>query len=184
MRKVNKVNTIRNVTNRLLEIFNVGAFSFLTLLVTWQVITRYFLNNPSTWSEELSGYMFAWVTLLGAAYVFGKREHMDIPIIVDRFSPRTQQVFAIVNEVIVLVFSFVVLIVGGVRITSLTMGQMSSSLNLPMGYFYIIIPISGVFIVIYNILNLYDLFKRNIGPEVTLGENEVIDPITGHEGGN
>lgn len=176
------MNQLRKITNRVLEIFNVLAFSFLTLLTTWQVITRYFLSNPSTWSEELGSYMFAWVTLLGAAYVFGKRQHMDIPIIVDRFSVATQQKFAILNELIVMLFAIVVLIIGGFNITQLTMGQMSSSLGIPMGYFYMILPISGAFIVIYNLLNIYDFTQKKIGPEAEQIAQQHFD--TNSEGGN
>ena len=70
--------------NTIMQFLNATAFAFLTLLAVWQVITRYVFNDPSTWSEELSSYMFAWVTLLGAAYVFGQMGHMNIPILIER----------------------------------------------------------------------------------------------------
>lgn len=170
------MKSIRTLLNKLLEIFCVITFAFLTLLTTWQVLTRYLLDNPSTWSEELASYMFAWVTLLGAAYVFGKREHMNIPVITDRFKVATQHKIAIINEIIVFIFSATIMIMGGLRITSLTMGQMSASLNMPMGYFYMVIPISGIFICLYNILNLYGLFNKEIGPEAL--EDAKVDQIS------
>ena len=151
------MKSIRTLLDKILKFINVVSLAFLTALVTWQVITRYFLNHPSTWSEELSGYMFAWVTIFGAAYVFGQREHMNIPILLERVSVETKWILNIITELVILSLSAGVLIYGGVRITILTMGQMSSSLGLPMGYFYSCIPISGCLIVIYNILNLLDI---------------------------
>lgn len=144
-----------------MRIFNAAVFAILTLLTVWQVLTRYLLDNPSTWSEELASYLFAWVTLLGAAYVFGKREHMNIPILTDLLSEKNQRIMAVINECIIFIFATVIMIYGGISITSLTMGQMSSSLPLAMGYFYAAIPISGVFTAIYCVLNIYDLVKGN-----------------------
>lgn len=164
---------IRNYLDKIMRVFNAGVFAILTTLTIWQVLTRYLLSNPSTWSEELASYLFAWVTLLGAAYVFGKREHMNIPIITDKVSPKVQRVFGIINEVIILFFAIFVMIYGGLSITSLTMGQMSSSLPIQMGYFYAAIPISGAFTALYSVLNIYDLIKnntinRNANGEITI----------------
>lgn len=159
------MDNIRLVLDKMMRVFNVCVFSLLTLLTVWQVLTRYLLNNPSTWSEEMASYLFAWVTLLGAAYVFGKREHMNIPILLDKASPKVQKILAIFNEIIILIFAVVVLIYGGISITSLTMSQMSSSLPVAMGYFYAAIPISGVFTALYSVLNIHDIVKNKISLE-------------------
>ena len=169
---------LRFVLDKIMQVFNATVFAILTLLTVWQVLTRYLLNNPSTWSEELASYLFAWVTLLGAAYVFGKREHMNIPVVVDMLSPKVQHYLAILTEVIVFIFAVVVLIYGGIRITTLTMGQATSSLPFSMGVFYAAIPISGVFTAIYSLLNIYDLIKGNpigtqpVEPELPVDERQ------------
>lgn len=172
---------IRDILDKIMRVFNAAVFAILTILTTWQVVTRYFFNDPSTWSEELGSYLFAWVTLLGAAYVFGQRDHMDIPVIVERFSIKTQRMIGIVNEVIVLLFASIVLIYGGLSITSLSMLQSASSMPVQMGIFYSAIPISGVFTVIYNILNIYDLAKgKPIGIETDKEKEEEITTSDTH----
>lgn len=153
------MDKFREIMDKVMRFLNVVTFAFLTLLVVWQVITRYFLNDPSTWSEELSSYMFAWVTLLGSAYVFGQMGHMNIPILLNRVSKKTRKILMILMQVIILVFALVVMIYGGYEITKLTMGQMSSSLGVPMGYFYLSVPVSGVFTAIYTVLNMYDIYN-------------------------
>lgn len=149
---------LRNVIDKVMRVLNAAAMAVLTLLVIWQVFTRYILNSPSTWSEELAAYMFAWVTVFGAAYVFGKREHMNIPVVVEHFSLRNQNSLQILAETLNLIFALTIMVYGGYEITKLTMGQMSSSLPLQMGYFYMCIPISGIFIALYSVLNIKDLF--------------------------
>lgn len=59
-----------------------------------------------------------------------------------------------------MLFAISVLIFGGVSITRLTMTQVTASLGIPMGYVYAVVPISGVITVIYNILNISELFKQ------------------------
>ena len=61
----------------------------MVVLTTYQVIVRYIFNSPSTWSEELVGYLFGRSTMLGATIVSGERGHMNIPVLVDRFNPTT-----------------------------------------------------------------------------------------------
>lgn len=156
------MNKVRFIIDKVMRIFCAAAFASMVLLTVWQVLTRYILNSPSTWSEELASYIFAWVTILGAAYVFGKREHMAIPIFVELFPIKTQRILAIISEIIILIFAVVILVYGGISITLLGMGQLSSSLGIQMGVFYSVIPVSGVFTAIYSILNIYDLSTNNV----------------------
>lgn len=150
---------VREYLDSFLKLANAIMLAFLTSLTVWQVVTRYLLNNPSTWSEELASYMFTWATMLGATYIFGKRGHMNIPIVMEKLSPRNQKYTVIFNDLLVLFFAITVLIMGGFSITKLTMGQMSSSLSVPMGYFYAILPVTGVLTALYSLLNLYDAFQ-------------------------
>ena len=55
-----------------------------------------------------------------------------------------------------------ILVFGGVQITSLAMGQMTSSLRVAIGIFYIVLPLSGVLNMIYTAINIYDIVKGNI----------------------
>ena len=51
------------------------------------------------------------------------------------------------------------LVYGGVSITKLAFAQVTASLGIPMGVVYLVIPISGVIILIYNILNIVDIIQ-------------------------
>ncbi|NIX00358.1 MAG: TRAP transporter small permease subunit, partial [Phycisphaerae bacterium] len=50
----------------------------LVIDVTWQVITRFVLKNPSSWTEELATYLLIWVGLLGAAVALHRGAHLGI----------------------------------------------------------------------------------------------------------
>jgi len=161
------MNKLRYILNKTLNALAGISFLAMVVLVCWQVFTRYILKNPSTWSEELVSYLFAWMTLLGASLVVGERGHMNIPIIVERMKPSMRKGFAIFAEVIAFLFAAVILVYGGVQITSLAMGQMTSSLGVAVGVFYVVLPVSGAINMLYALLNIWDILKGNISLEST-----------------
>ena len=153
---------LRTILNKILN--GLAGFSFIAmvLLTCWQVFTRYILKSPSSWSEEMVSYLFAWMALLGASVVVGERGHMNIPVLVERLKPGARKFFAVFAEIVACVFAAVILVYGGLQITSLAMGQMTSSLGVPIGVFYIVLPLSGILNVIYTILNIIEILNGNI----------------------
>ena len=49
---------------------------------------------------------------------------------------------------------------GGVQIANLAMGQMTSSLGVPIGIFYIVLPLCGVLNMIFTALNIIEIFSK------------------------
>ena len=154
------MDKIRNGIVKILNVLAGTSFLVMVLLTCWQVITRYLLHNPSTWSEELVGYLFAWASLLGASLVTQERGHMNIPILVEHLGIKGQKILNCLGEVIAFIFSAVILVFGGVQIVSLAMGQMTSSLGVPIGVFYVVLPLCGVLNMIFTTLNIIDIIKE------------------------
>ncbi len=63
---------------------------------------------------------------------------------------------------IAFLFSAVILVFGGVQITTLAMGQMTSSLGVPIGIFYIVLPLCGILNMIYTVLNILNILKNQL----------------------
>lgn len=153
------MKTLRNVLNKLLNVLAGVSFIAMVVLTCWQVFTRYVLQNPSSWSEELVSYLFAWASLLGASLVTGERGHMNIPILVEKMPPSAQKALSIFGELIAFAFSLIILVYGGVQISQLAMGQMTSSLGVAVGVFYVVMPLCGVLNMVYTVLNIADICK-------------------------
>ena len=151
------MSRLRDILTRLLNLLAGVSFLVMVVLTCWQVLTRYVLNSPSSWSEELVSYMFAWMSLLGASIVTAERGHMNIPILVEKTSPMMQKFFACLSEVIAF------LAYGGYQIANLAMGQMTSSLGVPIGVFYIVLPLCGLLNMVYTVLNIADILKKKEG---------------------
>ena len=153
------MKSLRNALTRALNVLAGVSFIAMVVLTCWQVFTRYVLQNPSSWSEELVSYLFAWASLLGASLVTGERGHMNIPIVLEKFSPAVQKLLNIFGELVAFAFSAIILVYGGVTITQLAMGQMTSSLGVQVGVFYVVMPLCGILNMIYTVLNIADICK-------------------------
>ena len=153
---------IRNTLDKVLSLLAGLSMTVMVVLTTYQVIARYVFNSPSTWSEELVGYLFGWSTMLGATIVSGERGHMNIPVIIDRFNPTLRKAFHIFGEVIAFLFSATILVFGGYQVSQLAMGQQTSSLGVAVGVFYWVMPVCGVVILIYSVLNIIGIANGSI----------------------
>ena len=156
------MSQLRKILDRILNVLAGVSFLAMVFLTCWQVLTRYVLKNPSSWSEELVSYLFAWMTLLGASLVVGERGHMNIPILADRAKPGMRKALAVFGEVVACVFAAVILVYGGIQITTLAMEQMTSSLGVPVGVFYVVLPVSGILNIIYTVLNIISIQNGSI----------------------
>lgn len=140
--------------------FCIVLVAVMTLLVTYQVATRYLFNDPSAVSEVLSRYLFIWLILIGSAYVFGLREHIAITFMRDRMPHNIRISLEILGELATAIFALLVLSIGGYIGMARQMGQLDSALQIPIGVIYAAIPISGFLTVFYCLYNQYGLIRQ------------------------
>jgi len=144
---------IKSVLDRSLE-FLVGlSMLVLVLDVLWGVFRRYILGHQSKWTDELATYLMIWVGLLGASVALNRRAHLGIDYFVGKMSIRTRLYTELFVFAVIALFSFLVLVYGGTVLTTrvLALNQITPALHLKMGYVYMALPISGVFLVLYSI---------------------------------
>lgn len=155
------LHKIRKGIDTVLSSVCIFLFAAMVVVGTYQIVTRFVFNRPSTISEELLTYTFAWMAMLASSYVFGKRDHMKMSFLVDKLPESKRRVLDIVIEALLVLFAAAVLIYGGFTIMNLTMTQKTASLGISMGIVYAVMPISGILITVYGILNIADLCAGN-----------------------
>ncbi|WP_172332070.1 TRAP transporter small permease [Mangrovicoccus sp. HB161399] len=129
----------------------------MVAVLAWQVFSRYALNDPSTFSEEVLRFGLVWLSLLGAAYSTGRGTHMAVTLLRDFASGPLQRLLDMLVPVGFLVFGTVVMGMGGLRAMQIASGQTTAVLQLPMAAIYAALPVSGLLISLYAVLNLADL---------------------------
>lgn len=144
----------------------------MIIVVMWQVIARTVLKNPSTLTEEFVRFGLVWLAMLASAYVVGKKSHLAVTLLSDSLSDRNKRILEIVIQILFALFALIIMIFGGSRATSLTMSQISPSLGIPMGLVYLSVPVAGVLILAYSLMNLYGIFTNQ---EIDEPEREVME---------
>lgn len=131
--------------------------------VVWQVFSRFILRNPSTITDEISSFSLIWVGLLGAAYAAGKNLHLAIDLIPEDVVKKRQSLFNGIVFISIAFFALTVMIIGGFRLVQLSFqfGQTSATLQIPLGFIYMVVPISGILICYYSIDTLLNQRKLN-----------------------
>ncbi len=155
---------IKKILDKTLETLVTISMGILVVDVIWQVFTRYAsrygLINPSSWTEELATFMMIWVGLLGSSVALNRGAHLGIDYLVLKLSRKKYLLVSLFVFAIITLFALFVMVVGGTQLVSRTLisKQVSPALQLKMGYVYLAIPISGLFLVLYSI----ELFIENL----------------------
>lgn len=86
----------------------------MTLLIVFEIIMRYFLNAPTSWSNELTQMIFGSYAVLSGGYVLRHNGHVHVDLIVSHFSRRTQALlFIVLAFPLFFLFTGVILYYGG-----------------------------------------------------------------------
>ncbi|MBN2036392.1 MAG: TRAP transporter small permease [Chitinispirillaceae bacterium] len=151
---MNILHRVKTILDKSLELLTMVSLGVLVVDVVWQIVTRFVLNNPSSWTEEFSTFLLMWVGLLGAAVAVNRKAHLGVDFFVLKLSFRVQIAVELIVYLIVGVFTVAVMIIGGIELvqTTLSTNQVSPALNWKMGYVYLCLPISGFFIAFYSAL--------------------------------
>ena len=153
----------RKIIDDVLEWLLIILMSTLVIDVLWQIISRYIMNSPSSYTDELAGYLLIWVGLLSAAYVAGKREHLAIDLLVQRSSEERKFKLEVIISIFIILFAVTVMVIGGSWLvyTRFFLSVKSAALGLPLGVVYLVLPISGLLIAYFDIDNIYNMIKNN-----------------------
>ena len=151
----NTFATIKFWMDKILSIACAILLSFMTILVLIQVFSRYVLNSPVAFTEELVRYSLIWTGFIGAAYAFSTREHMSLTLVRDKFTGKAHTGLLVAIDGLILLMAIFVFTIGGKLAVSASR-EFSALLGIPRSLVYAIAPISGVFIVIAQIINIYE----------------------------
>lgn len=169
--------SVKRGVDKVIEWLCIAILAIMTVLVTYQVVTRYFFNKPSAISEALAQYLFVWMIMYGSAYVFGLKEHLDITVVKDKLTGVPMLIVELLINAVLIAFAVAVLLYGGYAVTAQQMGTMDAALQIPMGVIYSAIPISGVFILFYAIYNITLAFHDYKAGKFDTGSSS--DPTAG-----
>ena len=142
----------------------IGAIVLITLAAVWW---RYVIEDPLSWTEQLSRILFVWVTFLGAAVLYREKSHITIDMFQQMMPPPLKALMVWLIELAMLLF-IVVLFVYGLKLSLDTLTQTFGALDISPASFYFAAPVSAAMMFLFFIERLVDPSKRGPGHSTTI----------------
>lgn len=137
-----------------------GLFS-MAIITLINVVLRYLFGIAVSWSEEVVRYLMIWVTFIGMDVGVRDSKHLGVDFFVRLCGDRGEMVFRAISDVIGLGFAAAMAYLGvRLTITLFQTQQLSPALQVPMGIFYLVVPIGGVLSAIRYTLVLNEHLKK------------------------
>lgn len=153
--------------SKFLEKVLMFAMAAIVITVSWQVFSRFILQSPSSYTEELARFLLIWIGILGSAYAYKAKAHLGLDLFVEKLAPAKQTKARLLIELFVIIFASGVMIYGGYLLVSMAieLKQTSAALGINMGVIYSAIPLSGMLIVMFSLDNIVQLGTSSTSSE-------------------
>ena len=125
----------------------------ITVVLMLQVITRYVLNDPLAWTEEVSRHMFVWMVFFGASGAIRDRTHIAVDLVSAKLPPRTRLAVKLGSNILVLFFLFN-LLYWGTRSVGRMWGLSTATLQIPVGLVYTVFPVTATLMIVRTLIQM------------------------------
>ena len=135
------------------EIIGGTMLAIMVTIAFLNVITRYCFHYSMAFTEEITLYLFVWITLLGTSIAFRDGANMAVTALYNRFGRGARKLLYLLATVCSLVF-LIVLGYWGIMevIEEIDMGAMTEAIELPVYLFTSSIPIACAFTIVRLIM--------------------------------
>ena len=82
---------------------------FMIIVMTYEVVARYFFNSPTIWARETVMFLLGGYALLGGAYVLRHEAHVSMDILYQRLSQRRRAILDLITYILFFLFCAVLL---------------------------------------------------------------------------
>ena len=141
---------IWRIFDSILEWVLVSCTFAMAVLCFTQVVFRYVFNSSIPWSEEASRYLFSVVVFFGGIICVRDKGHVCVDIIIQQLPCRVRRYYSLLLYALMFLFSLF-LAKAGWELAVKNMYQVSPALRIPLGWVYMTIPFSGVFMGVNSI---------------------------------
>lgn len=164
IRMINQINTaIKYIVSTMLV--------FLTILVVLQVTTRFVINVPLAWTEEIAKYLMIYIVFFGSGLAMRNNQHIAIDFMVEILKGKSKVLLEKVILWICGIFS-VFLIYFGSQLTFRVIEQSTPTLQYSMAWAYAAIPLGALLMLLNIIAALIDPHEPKNSIDEMVGDSQ------------
>lgn len=142
--------TIRKLT----EAFVLLMIVLMTVIISYQVISRFVFNTTPPWIQPLSLLLMVWIGFLGIAIGIQDNSHIKINLFVEKTPKKIQELLHFVQRLLAVLFGLFMVIEGG----KFSLSMLSSSipgLKVPSAILYMAVPLAGLLVIVYLLFEFF-----------------------------
>ena len=139
-----------------LSVLMAAALALMVVLVFTNVVLRYVFNSGITVSEELSRWLFVWLTFLGAIVALHEGAHLGTDTLVSRLSVRGKKVCLVLGHLLMLWVCWL-MFKGSLDQVKVNWETTSAAMETSMAIFYscgVVFAVSGAVILLNHLWRL------------------------------
>jgi C4-dicarboxylate transporter DctQ subunit len=135
------------------------AFGFMVAITFIGTALRYLPGLPALyWAEEAARYLNIWVVFLASGIAIERSSHLGVDLFVRALPGRGERLVAAAALLLVMGFELL-LIVYGAKMVEANMAQLSSALEIPMGWPFLAIPVGGLLMLVATLRRLLAVLR-------------------------
>lgn len=132
---------------------------FLTIMLTiafLNVITRYIFKYSMAFTEELTLYLFVWITLLGTSLAFKDGTNVSLTIFYNKFNKKLRKYLYLIATLCTIIFFTGLAYWGTIEVTEeIGMNVLTEAIEIPVWLFTISMPIVAIFTILRTLIKTY-----------------------------
>jgi tripartite ATP-independent transporter DctM subunit len=155
---------VGRIANRLTFVVHLAASILLAVeivLLFAGVFSRYVLNRPLIWSDELASILFLWLAMFGTTIAFSRGKHMRMTSLSERAQGRTKLTLEALSIIVPLVF-VAILTKYAVHYAYEESWITTPALGLSNAWRAAALPVGGFLMCAFGILQLLQIQNRKI----------------------
>jgi len=139
----------------------------ISVLQVVEVVMRYVLHSPTSWTLDLCRYMLVWAMFLGSSWAFQEHGHVAVDLLknlVDKTGTKIpRRIMSVIGYLMSIAFISSILY-GGVTLIqkSITYGRLTNTANpIPQVYLDLAIIVGCILMLITVIFIILDVFSKS-----------------------
>lgn len=153
------IPNVKKYLEKAIDVMLVFFLSGIFVIGICQVVWRWILNDPLTWSEEAIQLIYIWVCYLGWCLAERKDAHIRITAVMNALPQNAQKWLQAFNHVLCILFS-VLMVIYGVKLVGIGKIRTGIAVKINMGIVYAMGPICNFIIVFYEIAGLIECLTK------------------------
>lgn len=134
--------------SRFEEILGSIMLGVMVTIAFLNVLTRYFLHYSMAFTEEITLYLFVWITLLGTSIAFRDGANMAVTVIYSKFGKNGRKRLYLLATVCSLIFLIALGYWGIVEVLEeVEMNALTEAIEMPVYWFTSAVPVACAFTV-------------------------------------